>query len=237
MNTHRPLFSSVRMRRAVNYAIDRRELAVLGDGYQALPESPTDHYLPPGLPGFRDVRVYPLTADLAKARRLANGGGRTAVLYTCDVSPCPEQAQLIKTELAAIGLQVQIKAFSLQDLFIRLSAPGEPVDLAWSGYIADYPDPQGLLDPILKGSAPGPTFDDPSYRRKLAAAAQLTGPNRYLAYGNLDLDLTRNAAPLAAIGNLLSHDFFSARIGCQTYNYWYGMDLGALCLRGSAHHT
>jgi peptide/nickel transport system substrate-binding protein len=237
LNTHRPLFTSVRMRQAVNYAIDRRKLAVLGDGYQALPESPTDHYLPPGLPGFRDVRVYPLTADPAKARQLATGGGRTAVLYTCDVSPCPEQAQLIKTELAAIGLQVQIKAFPFPILFTKLGTPGEPVDLAWSGYIADYPDPQGQLDPILKNSANGPTFDDPAYQRKLAAAAQLTGPKRYLAYGNLDLNLTRNAAPLAAIGNLLSHDFFSARTGCQTYNYWYGMDLGALCFRATGHHT
>jgi ABC-type transport system substrate-binding protein len=225
------------MRQAVNYAIDRRTLAVLGDGYQALPESPTDHYLPAGMPGFRDVRVYPLTPDAAKARRLATGGGRTAWLYTCDVSPCPEQAQSIKTELAAIGLQVQIKTFPFPSLYARLGTPGEPFDLAWSGYIADYPDPQGLLDPILEVGAIGPTFDDPAYQRKLADAAQLTGPKRYLAYGNLDLDMTRNAAPLAAFGNLLSHDFFSARIGCQTYSYLYGMDLGALCLRGGAHHT
>jgi ABC-type transport system substrate-binding protein len=101
------------MRQAVNYAIDRRTLAALGDGYQALPESPTDHYLPPGMLGFRDVRVYPLTADPAKARQLATGGGSTAVLYTCDVSPCREQAQTIKTELAAVDLQVLIKTFPL----------------------------------------------------------------------------------------------------------------------------
>ena len=74
-----------------------------------LPAHPTDHYLPPGMPGFRDAHVYPMTPDVAKARKLARGDDRTAVLYTCDSSPCPEQAQIVKTDLAAIGLQVQIK--------------------------------------------------------------------------------------------------------------------------------
>ena len=37
LNAHRPLFSDVRLRQAVNYAIDRRALAELGDGFQPLP--------------------------------------------------------------------------------------------------------------------------------------------------------------------------------------------------------
>ena len=53
----------------------------------------------------------------------------------------------------------------------------------------------------------------------------------YLTYGQLDLDLARNGAPLLAFGNLPSRDFFSVRIGCQTYNAYFGMDLAALCLR------
>ena len=55
-----------------------------------------------------------------------------------------------------------------------------------------------------------------------------------MTYGALDLDLARIAAPLAAYGNPWSHDFFSARIGCQTYNGTYGMDLAALCSRAGA---
>ena len=76
-----------------------------------------------------------------------------------------------------------------------------------------------------------PTFDDPEYKRKLEAAAQLSGTPRYLAYGKLDADLARNAAPWAAIGNGVSRDFFSARTGCQVFHPIYGMDLAALCIR------
>ena len=75
-----------------------------------------------------------------------------------------------------------------------------------------------------------PTFKDPAYQHKLANAARLSGPKRYLTYGKLDLDLARNAAPLAAFDNLTDNDFFSARIGCQTDGV-YGIDLAALCLR------
>jgi YVTN family beta-propeller protein len=230
LNTHRPLFSDVRMRQAVNYAINRRALAQRGDYFQPLPERPADHYLPPGMPGYRDAHIYPTTPDVAKARELAGGGGRTAVLYTCNVSPCPEQAEIVKKNLAAIGLQVQVKMFPSDTLFAREATPGEPFDLAWEGWIPDYLDPQAMLTSILEDSSVGPTFDDRRYQRKLTRAARLSGPERYLTYGKLDLDLARNAAPLAAFGNLPGNDFFSARIGCQTYGI-DGMDLASLCLR------
>ena len=231
LNTHRPLFSDVRMRQAVNYAIDRQKLAHLGDPFQPLPERPTDHYLPPGMPGFRDARIYPIEPDPVKARELGHGGGRTAVLYTCNAFPCPEQAQIVQTDLAAIGLRVQIKRFPNATLLARERTPGEPFDLAWQGWKPDYLDPQAMLNSILEDSrSVGPTFNDRRYKRRLAAAARLSGPNRYLTYGKLDLDLARNAAPLAAFGNLPSDDFFSARIGCQTFGV-YGVDLAALCIK------
>ncbi len=230
LNTHRHLFSDVRMRRAINFAIDRRTLARLGDYFEPLPEPTADHYLPPGMPGYRNARVYPTTPDVAMARALAHGRGATAVLYTCNVSPCPEQAEIVKTDLAAIGLQVQIKTFPSDTLFAREARPGEPFDLAWEGWIADYADPSAMLNSILEDRSVDPTFDDPTYKRQLAAAARLSGPNRYLTYGQLDLDLARNAAPLAAFGNLPTNDFFSARISCQTFGV-YGMDLAALCVK------
>ena len=230
LNTHRPLFSDVRMRQAVNYAINRRALAHLGDAFVPLPAHPTDHYLPPGMPGFRDAHVYPMTPNVAKARSLAHGGRRTAVLYTCNFSPCREQAQIVKTDLAAIGLNVRIKTFAEDKMFAREQTPGEPFDLGWYGWLPNYFDPESMLTETLQDSSVGPTFDDPAYQRKLAAAGRLSGPDRYLTYGRLDLDLARHAAPLAAFDNLIDRDFFSTRIGCQTYGT-YGMDLAALCIR------
>ena len=97
----------------------------------------------------------------------------------------------------------------------------------------DYPDPAEMLNAML-GIAGPPSFNDPAYQGQLAAAERLSGTQRYLTYGDLDLDLARNEAPLAAFATPSSNDFFAARIGCQTYGV-YGMDLAALCIRGSQH--
>ncbi|MEA2134309.1 MAG: hypothetical protein QOC68_2218, partial [Solirubrobacteraceae bacterium] len=177
LNTHRPLFADVRLRRAVSYAVDRAALAGLGGGYG--PDQPTDHYLPPGVPGYRNVRSHALTPDVARARPLAKGRARgTAVLYTCDQSPCAQLAHIIKTDLAAIGLRVEVKAFSIDAMSTKLSTPGEPFDLATVFWVADYPDPNSLLNTLLGNATILPTFDDRSGRARLAAAAQLTGADR-----------------------------------------------------------
>ena len=111
---------------------------------------------------------------------------------------------------------------------------GEPFDLLQGGWTADYPDPANflnfsLLDPK---TGYGTAFSDPAAKRKLTVAARLSGPARYLAYGRLDADLTRNAVPWAAYGNGVSADFFSARMGCQVFQPARAfIDLAALCIK------
>jgi len=238
MNTSRDLFSSVRMRRAVNYAIDRRALARAGasNGGDA---TPTDQYLPPGMPGFRDARIYPLRPGVDKARRLAGPGRRTAILYAPDGAADQRHAQIVKANLKAIGIDVQIKVLSHAVLFQRLGRKGEPYDLALSRWYADYADPVtflGFFDPRRGPANPNQSthdsyFDEPGYTRRLAAAERLSPPERYVAYGRLASDLARTAAPWAAIGNPVARDLFSARIGCQVFHPLYGLDLTALCIR------
>ena len=236
-NTSRPPFSSARLRRAVNYAIDRRALARTGP-FTGLPAAPTDQYLPPEMPGFRDARIYPSTPDLAKARRLAGPGRRTVVLYSLSDPAHVRFAEIVKANLRRIGIDVQIKA--TQSHFIRIARRDEPFDMALGGWQADYPDPMTFLG-LLDGRTIGPDnnlneayFDDPSFNRRLDAAAGLPSPARELALGRLDTQVARRSAPWAAVANELQHDFFSARIGCQVYNPVYGMDLGVLCIRGEA---
>jgi ABC-type oligopeptide transport system substrate-binding subunit len=124
---------------------------------------------------------------------------------------------------------VKIKPFPVLKMWARTSTPGEPFDITTLGWVANWPDPAGMLPFMLDGTAvPYPAFDDPAYLRRLADTNRLTGPERYLAYGKLDIDLARHAAPLLAYGNPSVSDFLSARIGCETYGI-YGLDLAALC--------
>jgi ABC-type transport system substrate-binding protein len=152
------------------------------------------------------------------------------MLYTCSAPPCAQQAQIVKTDLAAIGIRVEVKTFPDPTLDVKYATPGEPFDIGWVGWLPDYPDPDAVLNTLLETGAVLPTFDDPTYRARLAAAARLAGVERYLTYAKLDTNLARNGAPFVAFGNLSSHELFSARTGCQAYGV-YGADLAALCIR------
>jgi YVTN family beta-propeller protein len=225
LNTHRPLFRDVRLRQAANYAIDRRALlGIPGDA------QPTDQYLHPGMPGFKDVDIYPFTPDLAAARRLAGKQQRTATLYTCNRPVCGQLARIVTANLAAIGIDVVTKRFPFPALTTRIYRKDEPFDLAYpQAWAWDYPDPAtNLADGHVLNSVP---FTDPAYRRKARAASMLSGPQRFLAYGRLDADTARNAAPVVSVGTKITREFFSARMGCQVYQPIYGMDLAALCIR------
>ena len=71
-----------RVRRAVNYTIDRRALAQHPIPERSRRGRPTTTFRPAG-PGFRDAAIYPLGGpDLATARRLAGDGRRRGVFYT-----------------------------------------------------------------------------------------------------------------------------------------------------------
>jgi peptide/nickel transport system substrate-binding protein len=236
LNTSRPLFVNATLRKAVNYAIDRRALAREGGffaGSGALTAAPTDQYLPPGMPGYKDVSVYPFEGDIAKARRLAGHRRRTAIMYTCDFAPCPQEAAIVKKNLAAIGITVKIQRFPISKMYERESKRGEPFDIGLLTGLADYPDPFDFLNTAFDGNSGTnlSRLNDPSYNRRLEAAAALTGARRYRAYARLDADLARNAAPLAAFANERWVDLFSPRMGCQVYQPVYGMDLAALCIK------
>jgi DNA-binding SARP family transcriptional activator/ABC-type oligopeptide transport system substrate-binding subunit len=241
MNTQRPLFRHLRLRLAVNYAIDRATLASLGaptdDPAVAGPQTPTDHYLPPGIPGYHDARTYPLRPDLRRARRLARGLGGTALMDSCDLDVCDRIAQTVRSNLKAIGIDVVVKRWSIGDMYTHESTPGARFDIGIAGWFGDYADPAAFLNPLFDGRsiADGSNtsrLDQRTWNRRLEAAATLTGRARERAYGALDLALTRQAAPAVPWSYRTRGAFFSDRVGCQIEQpVTYGVDLAALCIR------
>ena len=237
LNTSRPLFrSNPKLRQAVNFAVDRGRLTREEGGRMA---TATDQYLLPVTAGFRDERIYPLKGpDVKKAKQLAKGrtGSGKAVLYT-GVLPIPvAQAQILKDNLSMIGLEVEIKAFPLSVLFGKLATPGEPFDIGWIGWLGGTEEPSNLnwmFDGHTIADAPNfgnwSYFDSPKYNRLLEEASRLTGAKRHRAYRELDLMLSRDAAPAIPFAGLNAWAFVSARVGCVVLNPH--LDLTAVCLK------
>src|SRR5204862_2662218 len=107
LNTSRPLFSDAAVRRAVNYALDRRRIELqVGPGAA----TPTDQILPPGMPGFRNVHLYPLDRpQVGRAKALMNGRTGKATLYIIQDPAASNEAVIIQANLKAIGIDVSIK--------------------------------------------------------------------------------------------------------------------------------
>jgi peptide/nickel transport system substrate-binding protein len=237
MNTSRGIFkNNPKLRRAVNFAIGRSALV---RQFGPLVGRPTDQYLPPGMPGFRNTRIYPLQhPDLRRAQALAKGhlrGGR-AVFYSTDSGWRISQAQIIEQDLRKIGIKIEIKQFPPELYFTKIFALPEPYDLALLALGPNYPDPYDVLNVLLSGKGlkfpqtfNTARFNSPKYNRLLDRAARLSGPARYRAYAKLDVALARDAAPLAAYMNDSVLTYVSKRTGCVVVNPY--PDLATVCLK------
>lgn len=153
-------------------------------------------------------------------------------MFTCNTSDCLQRAEIVKADLRPIGIDVHIRRFPLPELFRRENTKRPGFDIGMLGWAADYADPFDFIGLIFGPEFPGRIA--PRYRREITAAARLTGERRLRAYGRIDIDLAKHAAPVIAFANVTAHDFFSDRIGCQTFQPIYGMDLAGLCRRGAA---
>ena len=127
MNTTRPAFSSLAMRKAANNAVDRPAL-VRVRGYLA--GFRNDQILPPGLGGYKDVKLYPIKgSDYTKAKSLAAaaGGCKDITVYTGTTAVGQNLGQVLKYNLSQMGCNVNVKLFQGFQIYIAAGTKGEPV--------------------------------------------------------------------------------------------------------------
>ena len=237
-NSARPLFrDNPRLRKAVNFALDRQAIVMAGGQHVS---RASDQYLPPSLPGFRDADVYPLErANVARAKELAQGSLRSgkAVLYTNSSTLPMAIGQLVKQQLAEIGLEVEVRGIPIHSAsaayFNKLAAGGEPWDIAFGLWTPSYIDPYAYINLLFDRRFVGATnfarFASSAYDRPLRQAARLPqGVGRQTAYSALDVQLGRDSAPIAVVDVLNEPTLVSRRVGCIVLRP--ALDLTSVCL-------
>jgi peptide/nickel transport system substrate-binding protein len=238
LNTSRPLFrNNASLRRAVNFAINRSAVRAALEGPSG--SRLTDQYLPPGLPGFHDAQIYPLARpDARRARALASGhrrGGKV-VFFTPDPPPFIAAAQVIKRNLAKIGLAVEVEALPFSAYYPRVAGnPDERWDIAFADWAPDHLDPYTYLNLLLDGQFVRENnlshFNSPTFNGLLRRTARLKGQARYRAYAALDVRLARDAAPIVAISYLNEATFVSKRVDRRCIVLRPTLVLNAVCLK------
>jgi peptide/nickel transport system substrate-binding protein len=231
-------FSNVAARKAFNYAIDRPAM-IRARG--ALAGKRTDQVLPPGMPGYKQAKIYPFKgADPAKAKQLYSKAGKV-VLYTGNAGAALTQGQVLQYNLKQWGVDTEVHQYSSAVLYAKAGTKGEPFDAVLAGWGQDYPDPYDFLDVLLNGNNIHETsnnnlayFNDPAMNAKLKAAASLAGSKRYQSYGQLDIEITKNHAPWAAFDNRNNREFVSSRVDPKCFveqPVYQVMDFAQTCLK------
>jgi ABC-type transport system substrate-binding protein len=149
MNVNTPPFDDVRVRKAVNMAINKDRIVRIINNRAV----PANQPLPPSMPGYAgDYEGYPYDPEGAKAlmEEAGYGEGVTTELYAMNTDPNPRIAQAIQQDLSAIGINAEIKSLAQANV---IDAGGNgTAPMIWSGgmaWIADFPDPSNFYGPIL----------------------------------------------------------------------------------------
>jgi ABC-type transport system substrate-binding protein len=163
MNCEMPPFDDPRIRRAVNYAVNKEKVLRLLNGRGVVAHG----FLPPGMPGYQPgLEGYP--QDPARARRLlAEAGhpkGFATTLWVQQDDESQRLAQGIQQDLRDVGIEVAIRPLAWAPFLDKIKQRGE-VPFFRLGWQADYPDPSNFLETLLhsknRGTNNNTFFSDP----------------------------------------------------------------------------
>ncbi len=150
LNTKVAPFDNVKVRQALNMAINKERITRILNGRATAANQP----LPPLMPGY-DTAFTGYAFDVEKAKALlAEAGfpdGFETILYSTNTDPQPRIAQAIQQDLAAVGVKAEVRALAQANVIAAGGTEGE-APMIWSGgmaWIADFPDPSNFYGPIL----------------------------------------------------------------------------------------
>ncbi len=246
LNTREAPFNDVRVRQALNFAVDRRAIAALYGGPAVA--TPTCQIIPATVPGH--VPYCPYTRapspsgrwhgpDLPRARRLiaASGtrGESVTVLTEAPSGPWDEPVgRYIVGLLRRLGFHPRLRVLTENQLAAARVNYRHPLQSDTNSWIADFPSPSQWITTFLSCAAWHPPtrldnhsqFCDPAADRLATRASQLetTDPGQAdVLWAGADRRIT-NLAPWIPTVTETETDLVSRRVG----NYEWVPSIGAL---------
>jgi len=238
MNTRVAPFNNVLVRRAVNYAIDRKALVAIYGGLAR----PTENILPPTYPSYSKHSLY--THDLAKARKLikeAHAVGARVTVWNHDRGLDPKTTEYLIKVLDSIGLKAKKKIVTSATYWGTIGNQATEAQIGFADWFQDYPHPLDWFDVLLNGEGITKTynsnyanFDDKAVNAKIDALNKQPVPTSPInsEWAALDRQIM-GQAPWAPFMNREFTDFFNQKVdlGCYVNQVVYGFDYATICMR------
>jgi peptide/nickel transport system substrate-binding protein len=165
LNVRQPPFDDPRVRRALNYAVDRAKLIELYGGPQAA--DPSCQIVSPGFPGYSPYCPYTAdpapsggwtAPDLDRARRLVAESGRAGARVTVHVGveESRRAGPYFVSLLRDLGFHARLHVFPAgTDYFAEVQRRDSRKQMGVYGWAPDYMSASTLLDPTFGCTARG----------------------------------------------------------------------------------
>jgi len=220
MNVREKPFTDVKVRQAVNYAIDTARIQKLLAGQaKAL-----NQIYPEGMPGYQaDKQFY--TYDPEKAKQLlADAGfpdGFEVTFYGHNVDPFPRLAQAVQNDLAAVGIKASIKLMDKATYWTFISSMQSHAAIGLTDWLMDFPDPSDFIGPLythpIEGGSNSNFYENAEVDRLYAASAGELDPVKRIDMFVQMQDLIMADAPSA----ILYQPVFNGMYGKNVGGYYY----------------
>lgn len=243
MNVNLPPFNDLRVRQALNYAVDRDALVGIFGGAQLA--SPTCQVLPPGFPGHVDSCLYtadPGTTwsapDLAKAKALVEASGtkgQEVSIISEDAAVSKGVGTYLQSVLNDLGYKASLKPISSNIQFTYIQNTNNKAQLSVSQWYQDYPAASDFLNTLLSCDSFHPGSDasvnisglcDKAMDARVQATLKqaVTDPEGANAeWAKIDKDYMEKDVPWVPLFTPKHVDFVSSRVGNFTFSnqfYW-----------------
>jgi len=232
MNTERAPFDDVKVRQAVNYAVDTAALEKIYAGSLAA----THQILPEGMPGHEPFDLYP--HDMAKAKQLieeAKPSDRNITVWTDNESPNNEAGAYFEGVLDELGFNAKLKEINADNYYTIIGNESTPdLDTGWLSFYQDYPHPNDFFQAMFSGESIEPTgntnlsrLDVPKINAKIAKLSEeQLGPEQEAEYAALDREVMEEA-PVVPYGTNTVSTFVDSEIVLDKviFNPTFGQDL------------
>jgi peptide/nickel transport system substrate-binding protein len=238
MNNRVAPFNNVKVRQAVNYAINRKAMVRIQGGLA----SPTENILPPTYPSYKKLNLYPYNLAKAKAMIKAAGAVGTKVTVWTDDNEtrrAPEMGQYMTSVLNSIGLKASLKKINASVYWTTVGNQATKAQIGFADWFQDYPHPLDWFDVLLNGDRITQThnnnyanFNDPSVNKEIAAlkrAPEMT-PSVVRRWTALEKKIMQEA-PWAPYLNVQYIDTFNSDIdlSCYVNHVLYEFDFATIC--------
>ena len=157
MNTRLAPFDNVKVRQAVNYAIDRAAIVKLWGGSNLA--STLCQNLPAGMPGYEPYCPFTkapgtkwTAPDLEKAKQLVQESGTAGQKVTVlseDTGTKKNVGEYVTNVLRDIGYDAQLKAISNNLEFTYIQNTSNKVQISITDWYQDYPAPSDFLNVLF----------------------------------------------------------------------------------------